>query len=231
MIDILLYSPQPVLTAGLRVTLAGLRDFHLVGSTATIPLLVDQVRATQARLILVEFTPDVTLEVLKMIQTEARGQAVILWVDAVSTKLASRVIATGVRGILLKTLSNDLLLQCLYKVAAGELWLGGTLTDRLLTANRVILTRRERQLTRALAKGRTNKEMAHALGVTTETVKVYLCRLFRKVGAKTRFEVALFALRAMSDKSKGLVTKRSAPSLRDLKASPHRALKKPPAGR
>lgn len=33
------------------------------------------------------------------------------------------------------------------------------------------------------------------MGLTEGTVKVYLCKLFQKVGAKDRFELALFGLR------------------------------------
>ncbi len=57
------------------------------------------------------------------------------------------------------------------------------------------LTRRESDLVALLVQGMKNKEIAATLGLTEGTVKVYLCKLFQKVGAKDRFELALFGLR------------------------------------
>jgi hypothetical protein len=45
-----------------------------------------------------------------------------------------------------------------------------------------------------LAQGLKNKEIAHATGLSEGTVKVYLTRLFQKVGVHDRLELALFAL-------------------------------------
>ena len=69
------------------------------------------------------------------------------------------------------------------------------LCDRLLTSKRVVLTQRERQLACLLAQGLKNKEIAYSLRLSEGTVKVYLTRLFHKVGANDRFEMALFALK------------------------------------
>lgn len=198
MIDILLYSTQPILAAGLRVALAELPGFNELVVSTTIPELVDQIRNTPAKLILIELTREVTLELLKTIQSETRSAAIILWVDAVSIEFASQVIAAGVRGILRRQLSIELQLRCFQKVAEGELWLEKTLTDRLLTTGRVALTRRERQILGVLAQGMKNKEIAYALGISEGSVKVYLSHLLRKVGANDRLDLALFALRNMA---------------------------------
>ena len=47
-------------------------------------------------------------------------------------------------------------------------------------------------------QGLKNKEIATVLCVSENTVKVYLCRLFQKVGVKDRFELALYGLRNVS---------------------------------
>jgi DNA-binding NarL/FixJ family response regulator len=195
--NIVFYSTQPILAAGMRVAIADLIGFNLAPVSVTIDQLVDQLRAAPATLALIDMTTEVTLEVLQSIQAEARGAALVLWVDTVSTEFASQLVALGVRGILRKRLSIDLQLKCLQKVADGELWFEKTLTDQLITTNRVALTRRERQLLGTLAKGLKNKEIAYELGISEGTVKVYLSHLFRKVGANDRFDLALFALRTI----------------------------------
>lgn len=62
-------------------------------------------------------------------------------------------------------------------------------------SRRVRLTPREGQLVTLLVQGLKNKEIAAQLELSEGTVKVYLSKLFQKVGAKDRFELALFGLR------------------------------------
>lgn len=49
-----------------------------------------------------------------------------------------------------------------------------------------------------LSQGLKNKEIAAALRISEATVKVYLSKLFQKLGVKDRFELALFGLRNMA---------------------------------
>ena len=193
--EILFYSNQPVLAAGLGASLAGLPEFRLAAVGTTIPQLLDYIRVTPAALILIDLTAELTLEALKKVQSEAHRIPVVLWVEGVCTEFAAQVVGMGVRGILRKTISLEQHLQCIQSVAAGELWLEKILTDQILSTKRVNLTQRERDLLGLLAQGLRNKEMAHALGITEGTVKVYLSHLFRKVGVSDRLELALFALR------------------------------------
>src|SRR6185369_6799642 len=49
-----------------------------------------------------------------------------------------------------------------------------------------------------LSQGLKNKEIATTLMISEGTVKVYLSRLFQKVGVKDRFELALFGLKNLT---------------------------------
>jgi DNA-binding NarL/FixJ family response regulator len=195
---IVLYSVQPMLSAGLEVTLAASEGFRLAAACTDLSQLADQIHRTAATLVLIELTPDVTLQALKEIQALSRGVPIILWVDHVSTEFASQCIAAGARGILRKALSLDQHLDCFRKVAQGELGLEKVLSDQLLSSQRVTLTPRERQVMGLVAQGLRNKEIAYSIGVTEGTIKVYLSRLFQKVGANDRLDLALFALRNMA---------------------------------
>ena len=104
----------------------------------------------------------------------------------------------GVRGILRKTLPVETLLRCLNRVIEGELWFEKALTDSIMSARRYSLTRREGQLVSLLSQGLKNKEIAIALTISEGTVKVYLSRLFQKLGVKDRFELALYGLKNLN---------------------------------
>jgi two-component system nitrate/nitrite response regulator NarL len=160
-----------------------------------LPQLLDHVRMTRPNLILVELTPDITGNVLGQLRVERVDAPAIIWVDTVSAEFASQAIAAGGRGILRRSLPIDLQIKCLRKMAAGALWVEETLSEQILCARRVALTRRESQLVTLLVQGLRNKEIAYSMGIGEGTVKVYLSRIFQKVGATDRFELALFALK------------------------------------
>jgi DNA-binding NarL/FixJ family response regulator len=195
MTSVALYSEQPMLAAGLQAALADLKDCTLSAVFTDLDPLMDHVRKNRPSVVLIEATAAVTFATLSRLKSTAGDAPIVLWVDVASVELISQVLAMGVRGILRKSLPVELQIKCLRNVAAGDLWLEQTLCDQLLTSRRVFLSRRERQLMNLLAQGLKNKEIASTLKLTESTVKVYLSRLFQKVGVHGRFEIALLALR------------------------------------
>jgi LuxR family maltose regulon positive regulatory protein len=55
------------------------------------------------------------------------------------------------------------------------------------------LTERERAIVESVARGRSNKEIARELGVTPETVKTHLKRIFQKLSAESRAQAVVRA--------------------------------------
>jgi len=194
MTKVTLYSVQPLLTAGFQAILKGLPDF--TGSACTnLPDLMDHIRKEQPDVVVFEVSPAIDLNTLHDVIALDRDLAIILWVDDVSAEFAAQAISLGVRGLLRRSLPLEIQSRCLERVAAGELWVEKTLSNKLLSTRRIALTPRERQLVVLVSQGLKNKEIAYTLGVTEGTVKVYLCRLFEKTGASDRLELALFGLK------------------------------------
>ena len=57
------------------------------------------------------------------------------------------------------------------------------------------LTPREHEVLQLLALGQTNREIAHQLGISTGTVKVYVQHIFFKLGVTDRTQAAVQAVR------------------------------------
>ena len=160
--------------------------------------LQESLLAKQPDILFLDLTPDFTLEFLTTIHKAAKQARIVLWVHFISTEMALQAMGLGVRGILSKTLPPDMLLSGLRKVHQGELSFEKALTDSILTARRYTLTRREGQIVTLVAQGLKNKELGIALNISEGTVKVYLSRLFKKLGLKDRFELALFGLKNLT---------------------------------
>ena len=193
-ISVAVYSDQPILTAGLEAVVSEREDCTLSGIFTTLGLLMEHVGTRRPSVVLLDVTEAVTFSTLSKLKPLVDVAPVVLWVEAVSTEFVSKALAIGVRGILRQSLPIELQIKCLRIVAAGDLWVEQTLCEELLNARRVRLTRREYELVSLLARGLKNKEIAYAMTLSEGTVKVYLTRIFRKLGVNDRFELTLFAL-------------------------------------
>jgi two-component system response regulator DesR len=203
MATVLLCTSEPVLAEGLaKVFEAGQASFEvnleLVGWCSGPDQLRAEMEKQRPDLLLADLTAAVNFSVLSSLHQLAGGTRIILWVHEISTELALQSMSLGIRGILRKSLPLETLNRCLRRVHEGELWFEKALTDSLMTARRYTLTRREGQLVALLSQGLKNKEIATALTISEGTVKVYLSRLFQKLGVKDRFELALYGLRNLS---------------------------------
>lgn len=144
---------------------------------------------------LLSLTPALHFGILRQLRELAPGCRVVIWAHSIPREVAHQAMELGVRGILPRTCATELLLKCLQKVHQGELWFDKELTASHLTCSRIALTPRQSQLVRLVAEGRKNKEIASELSITEGTVKVYLSRLYEKLGTKSRFELAQLGIR------------------------------------
>jgi DNA-binding NarL/FixJ family response regulator len=198
MTQILLYSGEPMLARGRESVLRQVEEFELLPTCSTLAGLMQQATDSSPDLLLLDLTPEITFAALSKLKRTLTNSKIVLWVNSISTELAFQAMGLGVRGVLRKTLATELQVRCLQKVQAGELWFEKALTDGFLGARRVALTRREGQLVCLLSQGCKNKEIATNLMISEGTVKVYLSRLFEKVGVKDRFELALYGLKNLT---------------------------------
>ncbi len=92
----------------------------------------------------------------------------------------------GAKGLLLKNIDLDELVDAITRVAAGANLL--TTTDLPHTEH---MTPRENLIARALAEGKTNKEIANQQNLSPGTVKNYTSNLFSKLGVRNRAEAVI----------------------------------------
>jgi DNA-binding NarL/FixJ family response regulator len=197
MTRLMLYTDEPILARGLEAVAAETPEFEVVGVCCCAANLVNDVLAANPDMLLLDLTPDLGFGALIELQRRAPATRIVLWTRSISTELAYQAIEHGVRGILRRTHPAEIALKCFRMVADGGLWFEETLKSSITGMRTVSLTRREGQLVSLLAQGLKNKEIASTLFISEGTVKVYLSRLFHKLGVKDRFELALFGLKNM----------------------------------
>jgi two-component system nitrate/nitrite response regulator NarL len=195
---VLLCSDEPILAEGLRAVLSAEPDFEMCGYCSEIAELRANLAEHRPDLLLLDLKADVNFSLFSSLHEDGFETKIVLWAHSIQTELALQAMSVGVRGVLRRMLPVETLVRCLKRVHDGELWFEKALTDSIMSARRYRLTRREGQLVSLLSHGLKNKEVATALGISEGSVKVYLSRLFQKLGVKDRFELALYGLKNLS---------------------------------
>jgi DNA-binding NarL/FixJ family response regulator len=112
----------------------------------------------------------------------------------------------GVRGIISRSISPDLLVKCVRKIVAGETWIDNQSVNWVIEAYRVQaaalvsprsqprLSPKELQIITCITQGKRNKEIAYQLGTTEQVIKNHLRKIYDKLGVSDRLELALYCL-------------------------------------
>jgi DNA-binding NarL/FixJ family response regulator len=147
--------------------------------------------------------------VLRAMKKEKLRTRVVLLTVALDEDEVLEAIRLGVRGVVLKEMAPQLMVQCVRKVHAGGEWLERTSVGRALEkmlrreagAQHIagLLTPREIEIVRLVASGRRNKAIAETLAISEGTVKLHLHNIYGKLGVDGRVALTLYA------QNKGLV--------------------------
>ncbi|HEY3901770.1 MAG TPA: response regulator transcription factor [Chthoniobacter sp.] len=197
-IRILVVDDHHVVRSGLVASLGIETDMNVVAEAATAEEAATQFRRHQ---------PDVVLMDLRLPGTngtEATSELRAQWPDARVLMFTTydneediyRAMQAGARGYLLKSAPREELLAAIRAVAVGERHLAPALAHRL--AGRVAaadVSDRERQVLQLIARGKANKEIAVALGISEETVKRHASNLFVKMGVADRAQATSEGIR------------------------------------
>jgi DNA-binding NarL/FixJ family response regulator len=207
-ITVLVADDQEIVRTGLAMILGAQPDIEVVGTAEDGRQAVDLARRLR---------PDVCLFDIRMPELDGIEATRQLAGPAVADPLAVVVITTfdldeyvyaalraGARGFLLKNAGIDMLSQAVHAAANGDALIAPSVTARLLAtfagheptkpAQPIDpLTEREEEILAAVARGRTNNEIAAELYITLSTVKSHVTSLMTKLGARNRVEIAMWA--------------------------------------
>ena len=208
-IRVLVADDQDIVRTGLTMILDAQPDIEVVGQAAD---------GREAVALARELRPDVCLFDIRMPEVDGIEATRELAGPEVDDPMVVIVITTfdldeyvhgalkaGARGFLLKDAGPELLTQAIHAAAEGDALIAPRVTARLLAAFAGTrlgeqpaqpiepLTSREEELLIPVAQGWTNHEIADDLHISISTVKTHLTSLMRKLNARNRVEIAMWA--------------------------------------
>jgi DNA-binding NarL/FixJ family response regulator len=191
-IRLVLYTDEDLVALGAMSVLASLRQFQVLSASRDLSALVPFVEEVCPDAILVDLVPEVTLGLLAALRNAAPAARLILWGRSFSAELQYQARQLGICSFIQRGGAKEDFINSLVIAVSGKV-AGGSPTPA--HSRTVALTKRESQLVTLLTQGMRNKEIAACIGITEGTVRIYLSKLFAKIGARDRFEVAVFGLK------------------------------------
>jgi len=206
-IEVLIADDQAMVRDGFAAILGVEHDIRVVGSAA------DGVDAVEAA---VRLAPDVVVMDVRMPRMDGID-ATRQVVDRTSAKVlilttfdldeyVYRAVTSGASGFLLKDAPRGRLAEAIRQVHRGDMLVDQVVTRRLVERfartgpgddpRLGVLTVREREVLRELARGSSNAEIGAALFVGEATVKTHVTSILRKLGVRDRVQAVVLAYEA-----------------------------------
>ena len=206
-VRIILADSQAIYRVGIRKIFALEDDIRVVAQADSLDNLRSALERHPADVVLLEGglltgAPNVIPELLR------GAPDVKLIVQAVGNDEAQTVelYRRGVRGIISRSISPDLLVRCVRRIATGETWIDNQAVNWVIEAYRAQaaalvsprtqprLSPKETAIITCITQGKRNKEIAFQLGTTEQVIKNYLRKIYDKLGVSDRLELALYCL-------------------------------------
>ncbi|MFD4325295.1 response regulator [Nocardioides sp. NPDC058538] len=199
---------DPLVRSALGLMLGGQADIEVVGEATDGQEALALVRTFAPDVVLMDIRmPRINgLEATRRVLTESRSPRVIVLTTFGADEYVVDALAAGADGFLLKDTPPPEIVAAIRAVASGEPILSPKATRTLITRLRAeptgeraaaasrrleALTEREHEVALAVGRGLSNAEIAKELYLSIPTVKAHVSRLFDKLGATNRVQIAI----------------------------------------
>ncbi|HEY9078269.1 MAG TPA: response regulator transcription factor [Anaerolineaceae bacterium] len=209
MVRVLICDDQVVVCEGLRAILSTAADIEVVGVAYNGEEAVGLVDQLHPEVVLMDLKMPVLngVQATRMITTNYPGVRVLVLTTYDFDEWIFDAIRSGAAGYLLKDTPREQLIAAIRGTALGKTYVDPSVAGKLFAqVNRGVpipdaqiaslLSEREMDVLRLLARGMTNTEIAQRLYLSDGTVRNYVSAILEKLGVDDRTQAALMALRA-----------------------------------
>jgi DNA-binding NarL/FixJ family response regulator len=207
-IRVLVADDHTLVRDGIRAVLTNADDMTVVGEAADGRSAVEQARALQPDVILLDIAmPGLGgLEAVPLLRRELPTAKIVILTQYEQPEYVRRFLHLGVAGYVLKKAAGADLIAAIRAVHRGGLVVDPAVARDLLTETPRgetvatddpydALTDRERQVLKLVAEGCSNKDVAAALDISVKTAMTHREHVMKKLGLHNRTDLTRFAIR------------------------------------
>ena len=149
--------------------------------------------------------------ILQQLRAECPSMKGVALLDSRKPEMVVQAFRMGASGVFCRTKAVEMLPRCIIAVHRGQIWanseelhfvisaLAGTTHSTAVEQESLsLLSKREREVADSIVEGLTNREVAERLGISQHTVKNYVFKIFDKLGASNRVELAVLLCTILS---------------------------------
>jgi DNA-binding NarL/FixJ family response regulator len=204
MTRILIADDHDVVRSGVRTILEGHEGWEVIGEARNGKEAVDQAVLTRPDIVILDYGLPLMngVEATRQIKNRVPGVEVLIFTMHDTDSLIRDVLEAGARGFLLKSDARQFLVSAVESLAAHKPFFTGSVSETLLetylskgTASDSALTSREKAVVQLIAEGKTNKQIADILSVSTKTVETHRAAALRKLNLDTTAALIRYAIR------------------------------------
>jgi two-component system, NarL family, nitrate/nitrite response regulator NarL len=204
-VRIVIADDHPLYREGVARSLTESGAFEVVGEAATGSEAVDLVARLAPDLALLDISmPGGGIAALRQIVAMTRPPRVAMLTVSEEDDDVMQALKAGASGYVLKGVGSRELVRILSDLAEGQTYVAPSLAMKMLSAMNAprggrerdpidSLTKREEDILRLVAEGKSNKEAGEALDLQEKTVKHYMTIILQKLQVRNRTEAALMA--------------------------------------
>jgi DNA-binding NarL/FixJ family response regulator len=204
-LHILVADDHEVVRKGIRTLLESRPEWEICGEACTGRDAIAKTVRLKPDVVLLDITmPGLSgLEAIPEILRACPHTKVLVLTMHDSGRMASRVLAAGASGLVLKSDAARDLILALEALSKNKAFLSPQVTNLLVTEIRQnqaepspdVLTSRETEVLRGLAEGKSNKEVAARLGISPRTIDAHRAHIMDKLHVRTLSDLVHFAIR------------------------------------
>ncbi|MGE0590243.1 MAG: response regulator [Cyclobacteriaceae bacterium] len=211
-IKVLLVDDHTVVRDSIAIMLAQLDDIQIVGSLSSGEELVSKMRDLSPDLIIMDIHMKgmTGIEATRWVKERNSKIKVILLSMEVKKELVSAGIQSGIDGYLPKDVEKATLIEAIRVVSKGEKYFNEAITNLVFEDfyNREVsarqtkqhfqltdLSKREMEVLQLVASGKSDKEVAEQLFISTKTVNTHKMHILDKLGLKNTAELVKYAIK------------------------------------
>jgi len=184
------------------------QEFDVVGVASDGRKMIEMAREKHPDVIVTDISmPELNgIDAARILKKELSTAKLLFLSMHADLPLVEEAFRAGASGYVLKLCSVDEFLKAIQAVARGATYitplLAGDLISTLLTtgapatSRETTLTTRQREVLQLLAEGKTMKEVATLLGISTRTSESHKYEMMRQLGVKTTAELIRYAVRS-----------------------------------
>jgi len=196
-ISVLVVDDHPIMRLGVAAIINAQNDMKVCGQAGSGEEAVKMFKKFRPHITLLDLRlPAMSgLEALRVIRQEDAHARCIVLTTYEGDEDIHQALAAGAMGYIIKGMSHDTLVDALRRVQTGTRFLPApvarSLADRTPNSD---LSPREREVLSLMVHGRSNREIATALGITEATVKCHVSVILARLEVNDRTQAVLAAL-------------------------------------